>query len=81
MSAESQAQSVMPLQAVTHDRIGVDSPSETVAVYQIAARWAERYAGQEDDLPTMLERFRTAYNYLDAVIHGLEPPGAESGRP
>jgi hypothetical protein len=56
------------------DLIGLTSPSETVAIYQLAARWAERYTGPHDDLRAMLQRFRQAYNYLDAVSHGLEPP-------
>jgi hypothetical protein len=56
------------------DLIGLTSPSETVAIYQLAARWAERYAESHDDLRGMLERFRQAYEYLDAVSHGLEPP-------
>ena len=55
------------------DLIGLTSPSETVAIYQLAARWAERYAQPQDDLRAMLERFRQAYEYLDAVSHGLDP--------
>jgi hypothetical protein len=64
----------LPVQTVIPDRIGLDSSSEAIAVYQLAARWAERCSKPEDDLPTMLERFRQAYVYLDAVTHGLEPP-------
>lgn len=56
------------------DLIGLTSPSETVAIYQLAARWAERYADPHDDLRAMLERFRQAYIYLDSVSHGMDPP-------
>ena len=63
------------------DLIGLTSPSETVAIYQLAARWAERYAQPHDDLRAMLERFRQAYEYLDAVSHGLEPTEQEAARP
>jgi hypothetical protein len=54
--------------------IGLNGPSEEVARYQLAARWAERFSRPEDDLRALLDRFRQAYAYLDAVAHGLEPP-------
>ena len=75
MAVEPENLGGMPVQAVMSDRIGVTAPIETVAVYQLAARWAERYADSgPDNLPAMLERFRRAYVFLDAVTHGLEPP-------
>lgn len=54
--------------------IVVGSPNETVAIYQLAARWAERYARPGEDLEALLQRFRRAYEYLDAVVNDLEPP-------
>jgi hypothetical protein len=54
--------------------ITLNSPSEAVAVYQLAARWAERYADPQGGLDQQLELFRRAYLYLDAVTRGLEPP-------
>jgi hypothetical protein len=54
--------------------IGLGGPSEEVIRYQLAARWAERFSQPEDDLRALLDRFRQAYAYLDAVSHGLEPP-------
>ena len=56
------------------DLITLSAPTEDMASCQLAARWAERFAGPDDDLHAMLERFRQAYVYLDAVTHGLEPP-------
>jgi hypothetical protein len=55
--------------------INLTSSSEAVAVYQLAARWAERFADPEGGLEQQLELFRRAYLYLDAVTRGLEPPG------
>jgi hypothetical protein len=55
--------------------ISLSGPSEEVARLQLAARWAERYASPQDDLRAMLDRFRQAYAYLEAVTHDLEPPG------
>ena len=72
-----EGETAIPVQPVAPDRIGVNSSSETVAVYQLAARWSERYAKPQDDLHAMLERFRQAYVYLDAVTHGLEPPAEQ----
>lgn len=54
--------------------IDLNSASETVAVYQLAARWAERFADPNGTLENQLALFRKAYLYLDAVTHGLEPP-------
>ena len=67
-------QSQIPMTQPVPDLIGLTAGSESVAVYQLAARWAERFAGEEDSLPAMLERFRQAYLYLDAVTSGMEPP-------
>ena len=53
--------------------IDVNSQSESVAVYQLAARWAERFADPNGTLEAQLALFRKAYLYLDAVTHGLEP--------
>ncbi|MBI4493228.1 MAG: hypothetical protein HY690_10605 [Chloroflexi bacterium] len=57
-------------------RIAVSASDESVAKLQLAARWAELYAPQESDaLPAMLKRFRHVYEFLDAITHGIEPPG------
>ena len=74
MAVKPEAHTEMPGPWPRTDLISLSGPSETLAIYQLAARWAERYAEAGDDLATMLARFRKAYNYLDAVIHGLEPP-------
>jgi hypothetical protein len=55
-------------------RIGVGGGDDSVSRIQLAARWAEAYATEGDSLGGMLRRFRAAYDYLDAVIHGVEPP-------
>jgi|SRR5579864_2861206 len=55
------------------ERIGVGGGDDSVSRIQLAARWAEAYAGENDTLRGVLHRFRTAYDYLDAVIHGVEP--------
>lgn len=59
-----------------NELIGVQGGDETVAKLQLAARWAERFSAPTDDLTTMLARFRRAYDYLDAVTHGIEPDNA-----
>jgi hypothetical protein len=41
---------------------------------QLAARWAERYPPDADRTAGLLERFRHAQAFIDAVIHGIEPP-------
>jgi len=74
MALEPEATIERPGPWAGSDIIGLNGPSETLGVYQLAARWSERYASPGDDLHAMLERFRQAYNYLDAVTHGLEPP-------
>jgi hypothetical protein len=60
------------------DRIGVGGGDDSVSRIQLAARWAEAYAADADSLVSVLKRFRTAYEYLDAVIHGVDPPELES---
>ena len=59
-------------------RIGVGGGDDSVSRIQLAARWAEAYATEGDSLGGMLRRFRAAYDYLDAVIHGVEPPEVDS---
>jgi hypothetical protein len=59
--------------------INVSGPDERGACVQLAARWAERYASPKGDSErAALERFRTAHDYVDDVIHGIEP---QSRRP
>lgn len=60
------------------DHIGVGAGDDSVARIQLAARWAEGFATEGDSLGSMLRRFRAAYEYLDAVIHGVEPPELDS---
>jgi hypothetical protein len=63
-----------------HDpqRIGVGGGDDQMARIQLAARWSEAFAPEDgDSLGNMLKRFRTAYDYLDAVIHGVEPADVE----
>src|ERR1051326_2168712 len=60
------------------ERIGVGGGDDSVSRIQLAARWAEAYAKPGDSLGGMLRRFRAAYDYLDAVIHGVEPPDLDS---
>src|SRR5918912_3500500 len=55
------------------ERIGVGSPDDNVTRIQLAARWSEAYAPRDDSLGAILKRFRAAYEYLDAVTHGVEP--------
>ena len=59
-------------------RIGVGGGDDSVSRIQLAARWAEAFATEGDSLGGMLRRFRAAYDYLDAVIHGVEPPEVDS---
>ena len=57
------------------ERINVGGGDDSVTRIQLAARWAEAFAPpQGDSLSAALKRFRTAFDYLDAVIHGVEPP-------
>jgi hypothetical protein len=59
------------------ERIAVGGPDDSVSRIQLAARWAEAYGGDGDSLAKILKRFRSAYDYLDAVIHGVEPADLE----
>jgi hypothetical protein len=63
------------------DRIGVGGGDDSVSRIQLAARWAEAYPADRDSLSGVLRRFRTAYEYLDAVIHGVDPPELPSEAP
>src|SRR5437879_3071807 len=56
------------------ERIGVGGGDDSVVRIQLAARWAESYSPQVDSLGSVLKRFRAAYEYVDSVIHGVEPP-------
>ena len=56
------------------DRIGVGGGDDSVVRIQLAARWSETYAPSSDSLGQALKRFRAAFDYLDAVFHGVEPP-------
>jgi hypothetical protein len=56
------------------DRIGVGGGDDSVTRIQLAARWAESYSLGVDSLGSVLKRFRAAYEYLDSVTHGVEPP-------
>jgi hypothetical protein len=55
------------------DRIGIGGGDDSVTRIQLAARWAEAYGPSRDSLGGVLKRFRAAYEYLDAVTHGVEP--------
>jgi hypothetical protein len=66
------------------ERIGIGGGDDSVVRIQLAARWAESNAPQDgDSLVGVLKRFRLAYEYLDSVIHGVEPvePEPEPARP
>src|SRR5919204_3598630 len=56
------------------ERIGVGGGDDSVTRIQLAARWAESYGPPTDSLGGVLKRFRAAFDYLDAVTHGVEPP-------
>ena len=56
------------------ERIGVGGGDDSVTRIQLAARWAEAYSPRPDSLGSVLKRFRAAYEYLDSVTHGVEPP-------
>jgi hypothetical protein len=56
------------------ERIGVGGGDDSVVRIQLAARWAESYGPSTDSLGNILRRFRAAFEYLDAVTHGVEPP-------
>lgn len=58
--------------------IAVGGGDDAVVRLQLAARWAEAFAPADgDSLPEILRRFRSAYNYIEAVHHGLEPPAMD----
>lgn len=63
------------------ERIGIGGGDDSVTRIQLAARWSESYAPRGDTLGGILKRFRAAYEYLDAVTHGVEPPDIESEQP
>jgi hypothetical protein len=55
-------------------QIGVGGGDDAVSRIQLAARWAEAFAPESGDtLVSALKRFRKAYEYLDSVLHGVEP--------
>ncbi len=56
------------------ERIGIGGGDDSVTRIQLAARWAEAYSPKVDSLGSVLKRFRGAYEYLDSVTHGVEPP-------
>jgi hypothetical protein len=59
-------------------RIGVGAGDDQIARIQLAARWSEAFAPDGGDtLQGMLRRFRAAFDYLDAVTHGVEPAELE----
>jgi hypothetical protein len=63
------------------DRIGLGGGDDNVTRIQLAARWSETHGPEQgDSLAGILKRFRVAYEYLDAVIHGVEPPDLEPDR-
>ncbi len=56
------------------EMIGLTAGDDSVLRIQLAARWAERFAPERgDSLAAALDRFRRAFEYLDAVTHGIEP--------
>ena len=56
------------------ERIGIGGSDDSVTRIQLAARWAETYSPRVDSLGSALKRFRAAFEYLDSVTHGVEPP-------
>ncbi|HEY3059576.1 MAG TPA: hypothetical protein VGL99_11425 [Chloroflexota bacterium] len=60
------------------ERIGIGGGDDAVTRIQLAARWAESFAPERGDtLVASLKRFRLAYDYLDSVLHGVEPTEPE----
>jgi hypothetical protein len=54
--------------------IDIRGPDERGAQLQLAARWAERYAPPIGDTERAArKRFRLTHDYVDDVIHGIEP--------
>jgi hypothetical protein len=63
-------------------RIGIGGGDDQIARIQLAARWSEAFAPEDgDSLVSMLRRFRTAFDYLDSVTHGVEPAQFEPDQP
>ena len=59
--------------------IDIRGPDERSARVQLAARWAERYAPPEGDTERAArERFRITHDYVDDVIHGINPQTPET---
>lgn len=59
--------------------IQVGGNDEAITKLQLAARWAERSApASGDTLVELLRRFRNAYDFVQAVSHGVEPELAEA---
>ena len=64
------------------EKIGIGGGDDAVTRIQLAARWSETYAPEQgDSLVAVLKRFRAAYEYLDAVIHGVEPAEPDIPQP
>jgi hypothetical protein len=64
-----------PPQEGRSERINVGGGDDSVTRIQLAARWAEAYGPPTgDSLSATLKRFKIAFDYLDAVMHGIEPP-------
>lgn len=64
----------MPDEPQRSEVISVGAGDDNVVRIQLAARWAERFAPRDgDSLHAALQRFKHAYDYLDAVTHGMEP--------
>lgn len=55
------------------DRISVGSGDENVAKIQLAARWSEQYAPDDDTLDGALRRFQRVYTYVDSVSKLVDP--------
>jgi hypothetical protein len=55
------------------DRITVGSGDENVAKIQLAARWVEQFAPENDTLDGALQRFHRAYYYIDSVSKLVDP--------
>lgn len=73
-SAAARSESEGEAPSGASQRIGVGGGDESVVRAQLAARWAEAFAPEHGDtLGSALQRFRHAYEYLDAVMHGIEP--------
>jgi hypothetical protein len=59
-----------------HDRVGVGSGDENVAKLQLATRWSEQYAPENDTLEEALRRFQRVYTYVDSVTKLVDPDQA-----